>query len=249
MSLRRLARLTRRTLLCCGVLFAAPSQGRADATLESATWLQRIQDFYRHYDAVQLTDRPVYPGRFEPRCDVMKGRLTFEPWTISLHLQKRGRDKDLFYSDLYLAVRKLRGTQDAMAVFAEASKRSVRGNLDLPECMSSYHYDALIQAGQYLITVDASCSQLRTLFVYEVADVVRMLREAGLTVAACTVFNLCGVPELELVDTDWLLKEAKRPRRLYQHRLPDEREQVKQKAAAAVPPATQSELLGRRQPP
>lgn len=212
---------------------------------EAAEWVERFRSYYRHYDSFEASSGPYYGGTFEPNChprSPFMGKLQFEPWTLGVHLKHH--DENLFFKHLYLAVRKLREPQDVIALFKAAKqKHNITGlldtssNPDASACSASYHYEVVIQSGPYVIAFDGTCNQMGTVFPYEVADVIDLLRSAGLPVAPELVYNRCGAIEINVTATDGIVAESKKRRKLYDHVLPQDREAAKQKARQSAPAA------------
>jgi hypothetical protein len=209
-----IARTVVATLLLTAAAHAEPTDGEA--------WTQRIRDHYRHFPSIEpVRQKSPWPDAIVLHCGAEKPRkLAVEPWGVQLRL-KRPR-KNLFFDWFDLTVRKLADPGTS----ALASYRAVAGR----EChAASYAFEAILQTGPYLVTMNATCTQMKTLFPYEVADLLELVRAAGFGTPTELVYDRCGQPELSLARPEEIIAEARKQRRVYEHTLPSDRETAKAK--------------------
>jgi hypothetical protein len=182
------------------VLATLPAIARAD---EATDWEARVRQHYRHYPRIEVMSSS-YRGFHICEASKIDKRLRREPWELLLRLS--GPDDGAFYAHFRLAITKLAPGVDAMALYREAQKLGFEKG-----CGASYANEAVIQAGDYLIRLDATCTERHGLFVREVADLVELLRAAGHTVPEQIVFDRCGNPEITFLSVAEILADAHRP--------------------------------------
>jgi hypothetical protein len=211
-------------MLLCILLGFAATVHCDELAPDAHIWAQRIRSHFRHFPTAEFASNPFYGGMFEPSCRQLQGTLRFEPWILGAHLQQP--DENLFYRNLYLSVRKLATPADAIALWRRAAELNV-GASSLPPCSAAYHNEVLIQAGLWLFRLDGTCNQMKSLLVYEVADLVEIIRVAGLEPSPAIVLDRCGNVDVTIVPLAGVLADAQKTVKIYDHVLPRDRERAK----------------------
>ena len=202
-------------LLLLPLLIVPFSVAQADET-EADRWQKGIRSYYRHYKTIEVM--PSGLRTFSPCRNDTEKEFEFEPWTLWLRLSETDTDENLFYKHFRIGVRKVARGVDVVALYEKAKRRG---------CPASYANEAVVQAGEYVFRLDATCGEMHSLLVYEVADLIDMIRSNGATPAARMIFDSCGNRDITVVPVDEVLQNGRKKRKFYGHQLPDDRDQKK----------------------
>jgi hypothetical protein len=209
--------LYHRCMRCVFVLaviaIAAPA---AAAPGTPAAWAERLATHYAHAKSVKV--KPSDRSIANALCDRPRV-FALEPGFAELTVTSR--DENLFQSST-IRIARIEGGTDAIAAVRKAGDK----------CMADKRYQVALQAGDTLFLYSARCNQMRTPFPYDVADLVAAIEGEGGKLGRLAIVNACGSFDHHFATLAAIRKNARKPRKLYQHRFPASREAFKQRPAA-----------------
>lgn len=188
-----------------GVATASPS--------DPAAWGEHLKIRYKHAKAIKISSKPTLLhlglcGRtpaLQPRPGFTRIDLDFA-------------DENLF-QDAWIEIAQLEAGVDVIDIVARAKN-----------CHANKRYQVAIQAGDTLVLYHARCSQMRTPFDYDVADLIAAIEDSGATIGERLIANPCGSFEHNVTTLETAKDAATKRRKLYKHRFPASREAFKHKA-------------------
>lgn len=203
----------RRHLLLLAWLLVAPGVAAAAPATPDA-WATALKARYPYARSAKTSTstKPVHLG--------LCGGKVIAPRPGSARLELDFHDENLF-QDARIDIGHVAPGVDVIAEVKRAGAR----------CHANKRYQVVIQAGDTVFRYDARCSQMRTPWYYDVADLVAAIAAEGGAVEAEVIANMCGAFDHAFVTRAELERRAKQPRKLYRHRFPASREAFKRRKA------------------
>lgn len=180
-------------------------------------WAERLATHYAHAKSVEIVKADKVLAR--ALCS-RGGVFSLEPPFAQLAVEFD--DANLFQSSSIRIARVKPGT-DVIGAVRKAKDR----------CHADKRYQVALQTDDTLFMYSARCSQMRTPFFYDIADLVAAIEAEGGKLKNLAIVNECGAFDHRFVTIETIRKDASKPRKLYKYRFPASREAHKQSAASA----------------